>query len=684
MNTDDKAPSKNDPSKEREGEFRDLTKGEVTSPEELPLDPTDPALVAATILLKQLVEELVGSAKISPTDLIIIEVPGFDWIDPVSKAAPVVFFKEKHDSAGRPRFRRRDYDSPIAIIVREPEKVAGLASDTIEPQVSDALADGKPVIVVTSDPETSVPAHIRKSADHHFVMQTLDAWPLGEFLTITTGSQATAQLTDLKAELINPKILRLAYRRGQNADACVGRLAKSIEQSASLRTQPRLSLSQLAGMPEVVAWAQTLATDIAEYRAGRIQWSDMDRGALLCGPPGTGKTSAAHAIADYCRVPFIATSYAQWQATGEGHLGDVTRAMRQTFGLARKQAPAILFLDELDSVGSRQRASKHDEWWSNIVNALLELLDGTADREGVIVIGATNHASKIDAAIRRAGRLDREIEIRLPNLEALREIFTVYLGTSLRTDELARLASLAVGKTGADIALWARGARRRARIEARSVVYEDVLREIFGEKRKSNALTWRVAIHEAGHSLVLMLQNPRSPPSVSIKNLGEMRGETISMQHSNIALTPTALDRHLVSLLAGRAAEEVFFAEISAGAGGARTSDLAKATALAVMTEATSGIGASGLLWTSVEDLDRINQLLVTRPLLEKAVRARLDSAYARAKWTIESNRKAVRRLAEALIDETVLSPERVAKIVSDAIFSECLQEFSVERNTVH
>lgn len=683
MNANDKASSKSDPSKERECEFRDLTKEEATSPEESPPDSTDPALVAATILLKQLVEKPVGTAKISPTDLIIIEVPGFDWIDPVSKAAPVVFFKEKHDSVGRPRFRRRDYDSPIAIIAREPEKVAGLASDTIERQVSDALADGKPVIVVTSDPETSVPAHIRKSADHHFVMQTLDAWSLGEFLTITTGSQATAQLTDLKAELINPKILRLAYRRGQDADACVDRLAKGIEQSSSLKTQSRLGLSQLAGMPEVVAWAQTLAIDIAEYRAGRIQWSDVDRGALLCGPPGTGKTSAAHAIADYCRIPFIATSYAQWQAAGEGHLGDVTRAMRQTFGLARKKAPAILFLDELDSVGSRQR-SKHDEWWSNIVNALLELLDGTADREGVIVIGATNHASKIDAAIRRAGRLDREIEIRLPNLEALREIFTVYLGTSLRTDELVRLASLAVGKTGADIALWARGARRRARLEARPVVYEDVLHEIFGEKRKNNALTWRVAVHEAGHSLVLMLQNPRSPPSVSIKNLGEMRGETISMQHSNIALTPTALDRHLVSLLAGRAAEEVFFAEISAGAGGARTSDLAKATALAVMAEATSGMGASGLLWTSVEDLDRINHLLVTRPLLEKAVRARLDSAYARAKWTIEGNRKAVRRLAEALLDETVLSPERVAKIVSDAIFSECMQEFSVGRNTVH
>ena len=145
----------------------------------------------------------------------------------------------------------------------------------------------------------------------------------------------------------------------------------------------------------------------------------------------------------------------------------MTKAIRSTFQRARKTTPSLLFIDELDSVGRRDKATANDEWWRSITNTLLEQLDGVADREGVLVIGATNFRENIDPAIRRAGRLDREIEIGLPDTAALADIYRVHLGDVLKPNDLLRLATLSMGRTGADVARWARGARRRARIERR-------------------------------------------------------------------------------------------------------------------------------------------------------------------------------------------------------------------------
>ncbi|WP_313903176.1 ATP-binding protein [Rhizobium leguminosarum] len=166
--------------------------------------------------------------------------------------------------------------------------------------------------------------------------------------------------------------------------------------------------------------------DLADYRAGSLAWSDMSTKLQLYGPPGTGKTTFARALCNSLQVPLVVTSVSTWLQGG--HLNDVIDKMAKTFAEARTLAPSILFIDEIDGIGKRQPAEQeYGDYWNTVVNKALELLDGVVKSEGLVIVGATNRPEQIDDAIKRSGRLETHIEIPMPDVATLAEIFAYHL-----------------------------------------------------------------------------------------------------------------------------------------------------------------------------------------------------------------------------------------------------------------
>lgn len=624
--------------------------------------PPDRASLAAGGLLRRAMLE--QGVTVGERDLVIIEVASVEWVNPATQAAPAILLgPEAADGHPGASGQRQGGNLRLAVY-RCDEAGARQWQNQIAAQIAADLRTGRIVIAVTHDP-TTLAAPVLGAADHHLVLPAWDRESFVAFLEEATGTPVTGPVPDPGYEKLLPDILRLATRKGQSADDYGRRIALLAPPSGDSRARRTLTLDTLHGMPELVRWGRMLASDIRDYKAGHLPWDECDRGALLYGPPGTGKTTAARALAEFCGVPFFVTSYADWQAQGKGHLGDVMAAIRSVFRKACENVPAILFIDELDSVNSRDQRDQHSSWWRTIINGLLEELDGTVSRDGLVVIGATNDPEAIDPAIRRAGRLDREIEIPLPNQHALAGIYRCYLGDALTPAEVSRLAALSIGKTGADVELLARGARRRARQQRRTVMFDDLLGEITGDPPDTgDPGVRRAATHEAGHAVAMLVHDHDAVPALAIAASGRYTGATIVRWDNREPLTASAVDDRLVIFLAGRAAEDIIHGAPSASAGGSPDSDLAKATLLAEAAETSLGLGTTGLAWNDVHHGRTSRALAATRPDTMAVVNRRLEDAYARAKKLIIENRAMVERLAEALLARVVLAPEDVREIV--------------------
>ena len=397
-------------------------------------------------------------------------------------------------------------------------------------------------------------------------------------------------------------------------------------------------VAELAGYGPAAHWAEDLATDIAAYLADDIGFEDVDRGALLVGPPGTGKTMYARALAATAGLPLIATSYAQWQSAGTGHLGDVIRTIRAVFAAAEQNAPCILFIDEIDTVRGRGAGGgDSDGWWTAITTCLLECLDGIGRIDGIVTIGACNHAENLDPALVRSGRLDRRFEIGLPDEAALTRIFRHHL-PDLDDEGIAPIASSMAGTiSGADVARIAREARREARRRRGEVDGADLLAIALPADDRTPEMRRLVAVHEAGHAVAMILAG-KMPTSLSIVRNGEMHGGVRGDTGLGMGRIRD-IESEIVSTLAGRAAEEVILGIASGGSGGSRDSDLGRATSLLAQADGGLGLGTRLSIGQSTGEV----------------VEARIRRLYAEAVLLVVRHRREVVALAELALERRVL-----------------------------
>lgn len=559
--------------------------------------------------------------------------------------------------------------------VFELESISLKQAKKSEANVRRILMENSQVFAFAADPG-AFPSVFRLSADAIMTPDPVDPHALRGALQAVLGRVFPAAVLTTASRLPLPT-LAAAIKPGRSIGQTIRRLErvgqdKEPAPAGRSARHDEPTLDDLHGLGEAAEWGRSLAQDLADYVAGRLPWSEVDRGILVSGPTGTGKTTFARALARSCKVPIHIHSLARWQA--KGYLNDLLKAMRGAFDEARKDAPCILFIDEIDSFGDRETLTGHNEQYCReVINAFLECLDGVDAREGVVVVGATNLPGKIDAAIVRPGRLDRRVEIPLPDLEGRKGILRHHLRDALPAVDLTAAAERLEGASGAVIEQVVRDARRKARTERREIALNDLHASLPARVRLPDEAFRRACVHEAGHAVVGVLlanESGRTPTEVRVFRevaIGaSAAGHTAYRRHVGAVRTRSAYLAEITSLLAGLAAEEIVIGSRGDGGGGSDGSDLQRATVLATAMEVSLGLGGT-LAYLAPNDGEELLARLQADASLRRAVDGTLGSCLERARTLLLGNRTALDELADVLKARGRAMPDDILGILACA-----------------
>lgn len=475
--------------------------------------------------------------------------------------------------------------------------------------------------------------------------------------------------------------LVLVYMMVRSMQASGGKLMDFGQSKAKMLFGKKtgISFDDVAGIDEVKEELVEIVDFLRNPKKYLAIGARIPRGVLLVGAPGTGKTLLARAVAGEAGVPFFHTSGSEFE---EMLVGAGASRVRDLFAKAKKAAPSIIFIDEIDAVAKKRGTVLHSGNGEQTLNQILVEMDGLEDRENVIVIAATNRPDVLDPAILRPGRFDRSVTVEMPDYDGRNAIIAVHAKNKKFAEdvELDLIAKKTIGYSGADLENLLNEAAIMAAKDDRKLISQSDLLEAYLKvklgRQKKNKTTdkdlKRIAYHEAGHAVVAKL-TPNSDPveKISILSRGSSGGVTVYTPEDDRRLTKKShLLARLNSLVGGKIAEEMFTGEMTTGA----SSDIKMATEIARSMVQNYGMSEKlGFVkYGNMEDASYLGYQYGggrefsenTAQLIDEEVKRLLDEAQANARKILDEHNAVVEELVEVLLKD-----EEIDRAEFDALF---------------
>ena len=472
-------------------------------------------------------------------------------------------------------------------------------------------------------------------------------------------------------------------------------IGKSRAELYDAKKQEKTTFKDVAGLEG----AKEEVKEIVDFLKNTEKYTKLGgkipKGVLLVGPPGTGKTLLAKAVAGEAKVPFFSLSGSDFV---EMFVGVGASRVRDLFKKAKEKSPSIIFIDEIDAIGrarGKNNFTGSNDERENTLNQLLTEMDGFGSNDNVIVIGATNRADVLDKALLRAGRFDRQIFVDLPDLNERKEIFEVHLkplklGKDVDVDFLAKQTP---GFSGADIANVCNEAAliaaRKNRKEVGKQDFLDAVDRIIGGLEKKNKVIKpeekkRVAHHEAGHATASWLLEHAHPlVKVTIVPRGQSLGAAWYLPEERVLVEKEHMLDEMAATLAGRAAEEVVFGNISTGA----LNDLEKVTkqarAMVTVYGLNDKIGNLTYYDSSGQEYGFTKPYSEkTAEIIDEEISKLIEEQYQRVKDLLEKNKDKLVNLAQRLLEKEVIFKEDLEEILGKRPYGESSDENETSKSS--